>query len=45
MNVLVISPHPDDETLGCGGTLYRHKQDGDNLYWNIITGIEEDSPA
>lgn len=23
MNILVISPHPDDETLGAGGSLLR----------------------
>ncbi len=40
--VLVIAPHPDDETLGCGGTLSRHKQEGDELYWVIVTGISED---
>ena len=39
MKILVIAPHPDDETLGCGGTLFRHKKEGDELYWGIITGI------
>ena len=41
--VLVIAPHPDDETLGCGGTLYRHKHEGDELYWCIITEISVDT--
>ena len=31
MNVLVIAPHPDDATRGCGGNLYRHKKAGENL--------------
>jgi N-acetylglucosamine malate deacetylase 1 len=35
--VLVVSVHPDDETLGCGGTLLKHKYEGDNIYWLIIT--------
>ena len=30
MNVLVISVHPDDETLGCGGTMLRHAAEGDS---------------
>jgi len=40
--VLVIAPHPDDETLGCGGSLYRHRKNGDELYWTIVTDISED---
>lgn len=36
-NVLVISTHPDDETLGCGGTLLRHRAAGDPLYWLVAT--------
>jgi LmbE family N-acetylglucosaminyl deacetylase len=37
--VLVISAHPDDETLGVGGTLLKHKLEGDELYWIIVTTI------
>ena len=37
--VLVISPHPDDETLGCGGTLIRHKKEGDEIHWLIMTNV------
>lgn len=36
-NVIVISPHPDDETLGCGGTLLKHKNKNDEIYWIIVT--------
>jgi LmbE family N-acetylglucosaminyl deacetylase len=37
MNVLAISVHPDDETLGCGGTLLRHRAEGDSIDWVIVT--------
>lgn len=40
-NILAIAPHPDDETLGCGGTLLRHVADGDKVYWLIATTIKE----
>ena len=38
--VLVVAVHPDDETLGCGGTLLKHKENGDEIYWLIITTIK-----
>ena len=30
-SALVFAPHPDDETLGCGGTLVRKKQAGADI--------------
>lgn len=38
-NVIVISAHPDDEILGCGGTLIKHKEQGDKIDWLITTNI------
>ncbi len=35
--VLVVAVHPDDETLGCGGTLLKHRADGDEIHWLIAT--------
>ena len=37
MNVVVVAPHPDDETLGCGGTLLRHIAAADRVHWLIAT--------
>src|SRR5688500_8171114 len=41
MNVLAICAHPDDETLGCGGTLLKHRAAGDELFWIIATVCHE----
>ena len=35
--ILAIAPHPDDEILGCGGTLARHVRNGDQVYVVIVT--------
>ncbi len=39
--VIIISAHPDDETLGAGGTILKHKENGDEVYWLIVTNVFE----
>jgi LmbE family N-acetylglucosaminyl deacetylase len=39
--VIVISAHPDDETLGVGGTILKHLSEGDEIFWIIATDIFE----
>ena len=40
--IAVISPHPDDETLGCGGTILRHRAENNSNHWIILTGMTEE---
>lgn len=35
--VLVVAPHPDDETLGCGGLIASHMMSGQRLHVAFIT--------
>jgi LmbE family N-acetylglucosaminyl deacetylase len=42
--VMFIAVHPDDETLGCGGTILKHKAQGDEIYWLTITNATKDHP-
>jgi LmbE family N-acetylglucosaminyl deacetylase len=37
MDILAIAVHPDDETLGCGGTLLRLADSGARLHWLLLT--------
>jgi LmbE family N-acetylglucosaminyl deacetylase len=39
MKTLVVAPHPDDEVLGVGGTLFRRKEEGHSLGWLIVTSM------
>ena len=38
--IIVISAHPDDEILGCGGTLIKHREAGDKIDWLITTKVK-----
>jgi LmbE family N-acetylglucosaminyl deacetylase len=39
--VVVVSPHPDDETLGVGGTLLQHAANGDRAHVIFMTSGEQ----
>ena len=40
MKVLIIAPHPDDESIGCGGTLCLHGGRGDSMAAVYLTSGE-----
>ncbi|MFN3813601.1 MAG: PIG-L deacetylase family protein [Aquificaceae bacterium] len=35
--ILVVAPHPDDEVLGCGGTVYKHTINGGEAWLCVVT--------
>lgn len=37
MKILIIAPHPDDEVLGCGGTILKHAKKGDEVFLCVMT--------
>jgi N-acetylglucosamine malate deacetylase 1 len=41
MKTLIVAPHPDDELLGCGGTLLRKVAEGGTVAWLLMTAITE----
>ena len=36
-NIIIFAPHPDDETIGCGGTIAKRLSEGFNLIIVVIT--------
>lgn len=36
-SIIVIAAHPDDEVLGCGGTIAKHTTDGDKVHVVFMT--------
>lgn len=41
--ILVLSPHPNDEAIGCGGTLASHAAAGDDIHVVYLTSGERNS--
>ena len=37
MNILVLSPHPDDETVGMGGTINKLSKQGHKISLCVVT--------
>lgn len=44
MNILILSPHADDAELGCGGSVAKFIEDGDNLLWIVFSTAEDSLP-
>jgi LmbE family N-acetylglucosaminyl deacetylase len=39
--IMVFAPHPDDESIGCGGSIVKHAKDGNNITIVFFTSGKE----
>lgn len=44
MKVLFLSPHTDDVELGCGGSLAKFIEEGNEIKWAVFSTAEESLP-
>lgn len=42
--VLVLAPHPDDESIGCGGLIALHRRQGDDVHVVVATDGQAGDP-
>ena len=40
MNIAIISPHQDDETLGAGGAILKWMDEGHKVSWINVTSMK-----
>lgn len=44
-NILIVSPHPDDEAIGCAGMISHHVKEGDTVKCIYLTNGERGIPS
>ncbi len=44
-NILVLAPHPDDEVLGCGGTIAKKIREGNKVWVGVLTNANITDPV
>lgn len=44
MKVLILSPHTDDAELGCGGSIVKFLNRGDDIFWIVFSTAEDSLP-
>jgi len=42
--ILILSPHTDDAELGCGGTIIKNIEQGNEILWLVFSSAEESVP-